>query len=782
MATDPKTIIDVNADPGLTHPTGYVPKKDFDAGQQEVKTVVINYTDPAPYGVPELQIFNDPGGANGSVQYNLANRLVGDGNFVWNYKTRTLSVLGNVRVSNNIAGYITTNTKHFKFTGGNVGDTLITDGHGNLSWVPPSEASYGNANVANFLPTYTGNITANVVTANTITVTHSNLGNVANITILGGSNGQFLSTDGNGHLSWHTASGGGGNTSIIISDTAPLDVTAGSVWFNSIEARAYIYYDSTWVDLSPTVLPPPNDTSTVTISDTNPGIQNEGDIWFNSIEGRSYVAYKNAWVDMSPAVMPNPDMFANTITFPDGTYFDTANFELISYGNSNVANYLPNYTGTLQANDLKLLNMSEGQLLITGPGNSVVGGPDLVWDFGNASLFTTGLDAVNLHTTGTVILGDVSNLHIDGGTNGYVLSTDGTGSLSWVPQTGGPGGDYSNTNVASYLSSGTVTTDILTTANISAGKVTVAGNITSLNANLGNLVAGNYFRGNGALLTQVTAANVIGTVSNAAYSTNAGTATIAGTVTNNTQSNITSLGTLANLTVSGNATIGNVSGLITTANQPNITSLGTLANITVAGDSNLANVSLSGNITSDLNVTGNIVGGAVRTTSSSTAPSSPVAGDMWFNTTTGIWYRYTSDTGSSYWLDINGPFTTSPTVPVVRSIVNQGQPVVMDNIQVQMALSGNRSLQIKTITGTLTFAVSAQSTYFAVGASHQGYSAGVSLTANTTFQWILPWSFVTAGDTATYSLLDQTNNRVYRLTLIVGQNWNNNFIQIERLI
>jgi len=257
MATDPKTIIDINADPGLSHPTGYIPKKDFDAGQPEVKTVVINYTDPAPYGTPELQIFNDPGGANGSVQYNLANRLVGDGNFVWNYKTRTLSILGNLRVSNNIAGYITTNTKFFKLTGGNVGDTIITDGHGNLSWVSPGESQYGNSNVANYLPNYTGNIhasnfvaTQNVTVGNTLTTSNinvtglANLGNISNITITGGSSGQFLSTDGNGHLSWYT--GGGGNTSIIISDDAPVNVASGTVWFNSTEARAYIYYDTTW--------------------------------------------------------------------------------------------------------------------------------------------------------------------------------------------------------------------------------------------------------------------------------------------------------------------------------------------------------------------------------------------------------------------------------------------------------------------------------------------------------------------------------------------------------
>ena len=43
----------------------------------------------------------------------------------------------------------------------------------------------------------------------------SNLGVVSNIVILGGSNGQVLSTNGNGFISWTTATGGGGGGSNI---------------------------------------------------------------------------------------------------------------------------------------------------------------------------------------------------------------------------------------------------------------------------------------------------------------------------------------------------------------------------------------------------------------------------------------------------------------------------------------------------------------------------------------------------------------------------------------
>lgn len=43
----------------------------------------------------------------------------------------------------------------------------------------------------------------------------------------------------------------------------------------------------------------------------------------------------------------------------------------------------------------------------------------------------------NLNVTSTANLGNVGNVIITGGVANYVLSTDGTGNLNWVAQTGG---------------------------------------------------------------------------------------------------------------------------------------------------------------------------------------------------------------------------------------------------------------------------------------------------------------------------------------------------------
>jgi len=66
-------------------------------------------------------------------------------------------------------------------------------------------------------------------------------------------------------------------------------------------------------------------------------------------------------------------------------------------------------------------------------------------------------------------------------------------------------------------------------------------------------------------------------------------------------------------------------------------------------------------IAKDVFIGGNIVGygtivaGGVRTTSTSTPPSNPTVGDIWYNTLTDDIYRYTSDGSNAYWLDITGP-------------------------------------------------------------------------------------------------------------------------------
>jgi hypothetical protein len=72
-------------------------------------------------------------------------------------------------------------------TGGTVGQVLTTNGSNVLSWttVTSGNSSYGNSDVANYLPTFTGNIGANVISANLFVGSGANLTNIAGGNVVG---------------------------------------------------------------------------------------------------------------------------------------------------------------------------------------------------------------------------------------------------------------------------------------------------------------------------------------------------------------------------------------------------------------------------------------------------------------------------------------------------------------------------------------------------------------------------------------------------------------------
>jgi hypothetical protein len=111
------------------------------------------------------------------------------------------------------------------------------------------------------------------------------------------------------------------------------------------------------------------------------------------------------------------------------------------------ANNLPLYANyTLQ---LPLTAGNVGEVLSTdgtgitswvaqSGGGGSPGGSNTQLQFNDNGVFsgisTVTYDGISLN------LGDAGNINITGGTNGYVLSTNGSGNLSWVAQSGGGGG------------------------------------------------------------------------------------------------------------------------------------------------------------------------------------------------------------------------------------------------------------------------------------------------------------------------------------------------------
>jgi hypothetical protein len=204
----------------------------------------------------------------------------------------------------------------------------------------------------------------------------------------------------------------------------------------------------------------------------------------------------------------------------------------------------------------------------------------------------------NLTVTGTSNLGLVGNVTILGGNVGDVLSTDGTGNLSWIAVGGGPG-NYSNANVANYLPVYTGNLD-------SVGQIAADGNIT--------VNTGYFFLGDGGLLSNVySAANLANDLPN--YSGNLNNVnSISATGNITTTAGVTATGNIAggnvssngNVTATGNVTGGNLatSGNLTVSGTAGVGSLDTTL---ITGDSlTLQTTGTNQGINLDPNGTGNI--------------------------------------------------------------------------------------------------------------------------------------------------------------------------------
>lgn len=347
----------------------------------------------------------------------------------------------------------------------------------------------------------TGNLFANIQT------------NLNNFHLSGGANGQLLTTDGTGNVSWidpdPNVSGAiyNGNSNVIVHSNGNITfssngvanvVTVSSTQVNlgnvskikisGGNANNYLTTDGTgnlfWADDIP-----------VTISNVAPNLP-AGHLWFDSDEGRGYIKYSNSWVDFSPAVLPNPDMSANTISFPDGSILTTANG--IGYGNSNVAAYLTTYTGNISAN------------YFIGNGASLTGTVANASHASTANTVTTGAQP-NISSLGTLsflsvggnvnALGNMHAAYFKGNGSqltGITVSTAATVTSNAQPNITSVG------NLSSLSVTGNIrTSNLIVTSNTesispASGSIQTSGGIGAQ----GNIVGNNHlYIGPGASLT-----------------------------------------------------------------------------------------------------------------------------------------------------------------------------------------------------------------------------------------------------------------------------------------
>jgi hypothetical protein len=130
---------------------------------------------------------------------------------------------------------------------------------------------------------------------------------------------------------------------------------------------------------------------------------------------------------------------------------------------------------------------------------------------------------------------------------------------------------------------------------------------------------------------------------------------------------------------------------------------------------------------------------------------------------------------------INVGDPTGNVITKASGLVNTGSFVTLDNVKVGPTRTGAgggfAGLSVGAVSTSFVADISGVFSNNAVGGT-TATNITYTTTASSSFNG---WGF-NQGNQSTYILNDTTNSRVYRITLMIGASYNNNFISIERLL
>jgi hypothetical protein len=111
-------------------------------------------------------------------------------------------------------------------------------------------------------------------------------------------------------------------------------------------------------------------------------------------------------------------------------------------------------------------------------------------------------------------------------------------------------------------------------------------------------------------------------------------------------------------------------------------------------------------------------------------------------------------------------------------MVGAGTFVTLDNLKCTVTTSGQRGLSIGAVSTTFEADVSG---WYTVSGGSGGLTGNNQTYTTTASNSLFNWNFPTHGDMVQVNLRDKTNNRFYRITMMIGSGYVSNFISIERL-
>ena len=522
--------------------------------------------------------------------------------------------------------------------------------------VPYAEEAGNVSNTANITinsVTVTGNASVgNILTTNNLTVTGNasftgpnvSLGNVSNLHITGGTSNYFLQTDGNGNLSW--ASVGSGNS--ISNGTSNVSIPTANGNVNiSTNGNANIAQ----FDTNGALILYPTTASLNAMRITSYGSPVSGDV--NRIASFRYRG--NASAPLS--VQPN-----------DATMrFLTVGYNGSALQTNSVASIRSLVDSSYTANGANIPLGWNIQVNDTNGGTNNQTKNHYFYSNGNVSFANSLVVNNDITSTSGVFYGNGAGLtNINGGNISNVANAN-------YANYAGNAFSVSGSNVSGQVGNALIAGTVYTNAQPNITSVGTLVDLTvSGNANLGNAVTANYFIGSGNNLSNIQAANVIGTVANANYATNTGNANLANYVIQSTQSNITRVGTLTALTVNGIANFNSTTNFTDTVTfTGSNTYIANVSNLHIPGGINgyFLQTDGVGNLAwVNGTTTGNgVVGG------SNTQVQYNNAGN--FGGSAGLTFNSTSNTLTTVNLVVTGNLTATINTPITSSniFITNGQ-------------------------------------------------------------------------------------------------------------
>jgi len=666
-----------------------------------------------------------------------------------------------------VAAYLGSNANLTILSQGNITGNYFIGNGALLTGVVTS--SYSNANVANYLPTYTGNIAAGNVTAT---------GNVQGAYILG--NGALLTglpaTYGNSNVAAYLAS----NANVTLAIGTGNITTQGNLAVgnligsgDNVDLKAGSY---TWrFDSTGNLTLPANSTAIYYANGT------QVPVGYGNANVATYLASNSAVTILTTANITTAANISGAYLLGNGALLTGLP---ATYGNSNVAAYLAAYNGnalfsniTVSQDAVVLGNLRvEGNTTYINVSDLIVEDKDIIVA-ANASATMTDLNGAglqignrtaggnitffynstsnvmslshganianvlnvsgnvsatgnvsgnwfvgNINTTNSLVTsGNVTANNFLGSGSNVTLESD---SYSWIFDNAGNltlpgntfavnyangtqislGGSYSNSIVANYLAS-----NANLTISVGTGNITTQGNIT-----------GNYFIGNGALLTGVVTssysnANVANYLPTYTGNISAGNITATGNVTangfigSNVNTRIISSSYIWTFNNTGNLVLpGNTFG-VTYANGTTVSLGGTYSNADVANylPTYTGNIT-AGNVIATGNVIGNWFVGNVNTTNSLVT-----SGNVTANNFVGSGNNVTLASDSYTWtFDNTGNFILPGNNTAIYYANGTQVPVGYGNANVATYLASNANVTVSVGTGNITTQGNISGNYF----------------------------------------------------------------------